>query len=236
MLVLIYILVFFFFKQKTAYEMRISDWSSDVCSSDLLLEDLHVTGAVHRLHSQDALLGLGDEHVLVELLPVSRGLPQRAVDELRCPHLDVAGGLQAAAQVGLHRAVARPALRVPEHRSGGLLLQVEEVHLPPEAPVIALLGLLQHGEVGLQPLLVLPAGAVDALELGIARVAAPVGTGDLGQLEGMAELARRGQMRADAEVETVALAVDGELLAGRQSPYMPGLILLADGRAVAERQ
>src|SRR3546814_10745101 len=29
--------VFFFFKQKTAYEMRISDWSSDVCSSDLLL-------------------------------------------------------------------------------------------------------------------------------------------------------------------------------------------------------
>src|SRR3546814_6997013 len=30
-----YILFFFFFKQKTAYEMRISDWSSDVCSSDL---------------------------------------------------------------------------------------------------------------------------------------------------------------------------------------------------------
>src|SRR3546814_2106705 len=28
-------LIFFFFKQKTAYEMRISDWSSDVCSSDL---------------------------------------------------------------------------------------------------------------------------------------------------------------------------------------------------------
>src|SRR3546814_5082962 len=31
-----YILVSFFFKQKTAYEMRISDWSSDVCSSDLI--------------------------------------------------------------------------------------------------------------------------------------------------------------------------------------------------------
>src|SRR3546814_10025323 len=28
--------LYFFFKQKTAYEMRISDWSSDVCSSDLL--------------------------------------------------------------------------------------------------------------------------------------------------------------------------------------------------------
>src|SRR3546814_5397735 len=31
----IFLCVFFFFKQKTAYEMRISDWSSDVCSSDL---------------------------------------------------------------------------------------------------------------------------------------------------------------------------------------------------------
>src|SRR3546814_4604752 len=28
--------IFFFFKQKTAYELRISDWSSDVCSSDLI--------------------------------------------------------------------------------------------------------------------------------------------------------------------------------------------------------
>src|SRR3546814_5617178 len=35
MSVLCYVLLFFFFKQKTAYEMRISDWSSDVCSSDL---------------------------------------------------------------------------------------------------------------------------------------------------------------------------------------------------------
>src|SRR3546814_10780777 len=32
---LVALCIFFFFKQKTAYEMRISDWSSDVCSSDL---------------------------------------------------------------------------------------------------------------------------------------------------------------------------------------------------------
>src|SRR3546814_18519160 len=35
--------IFFFFKQKTAYEMRISDWSSDVCSSDLLSGNLAYT-------------------------------------------------------------------------------------------------------------------------------------------------------------------------------------------------
>src|SRR3546814_16518288 len=34
-MIILSILCFFFFKQKTAYEMRISDWSSDVCSSDL---------------------------------------------------------------------------------------------------------------------------------------------------------------------------------------------------------
>src|SRR3546814_1305999 len=38
-------LYFFFFKQKTAYEMRISDWSSDVCSSDLIAQDLEARAA-----------------------------------------------------------------------------------------------------------------------------------------------------------------------------------------------
>src|SRR3546814_3561924 len=34
------VLFLFFFKQKTAYEMRISDWSSDVCSSDLVNDEM----------------------------------------------------------------------------------------------------------------------------------------------------------------------------------------------------
>src|SRR3546814_3579850 len=42
-------LLLFFFKQKTAYEMRISDWSSDVCSSDLAL-----IGKAHRLQTAQA--------------------------------------------------------------------------------------------------------------------------------------------------------------------------------------
>src|SRR3546814_5661538 len=36
------VVIFFFFKQKTAYELRISDWSSDVCSSDLMVQTLMV--------------------------------------------------------------------------------------------------------------------------------------------------------------------------------------------------
>src|SRR3546814_16046289 len=42
-----YFVLFFFFKQKTAYEMRISDWSSDVCSSDLPTDPKR-----HPLHNQ----------------------------------------------------------------------------------------------------------------------------------------------------------------------------------------
>src|SRR3546814_20848797 len=42
-------LLFFFFKQKTAYEMRISDWSSDVCSSDLSACDGVRDGAHRRI-------------------------------------------------------------------------------------------------------------------------------------------------------------------------------------------
>src|SRR3546814_9468312 len=43
--------LFFLFKQKTAYEMRISDWSSDVCSSDLFVTNApHLDNALGHLH------------------------------------------------------------------------------------------------------------------------------------------------------------------------------------------
>src|SRR3546814_7811206 len=44
----------FFFKQKTAYEMRISDWSSDVCSSDLIAQGAD-QGGVQALQLGDPL-------------------------------------------------------------------------------------------------------------------------------------------------------------------------------------
>src|SRR3546814_2187283 len=51
--------MFCFFKQKTAYEMRISDWSSDVCSSDLLLSPLL---SVPQLRQHGVLLHHGLVH------------------------------------------------------------------------------------------------------------------------------------------------------------------------------
>src|SRR3546814_1271962 len=48
---------FFFFKQKTAYEMRISDWSSDVCSSDLL-----VRWGLHLRNTLSGVLNMRNRH------------------------------------------------------------------------------------------------------------------------------------------------------------------------------
>src|SRR3546814_4025093 len=51
---------FFFFKQKTAYEMRISDWSSDVCSSDLFQLARFADDAAEHLdfHRENGLAGI----------------------------------------------------------------------------------------------------------------------------------------------------------------------------------
>src|SRR3546814_5159167 len=54
------IFIFFFFKQKTAYEMRISDWSSDVCSSDLLALRYNALVKQESLARFAQSLGLGD--------------------------------------------------------------------------------------------------------------------------------------------------------------------------------
>src|SRR3546814_2671424 len=93
---------FFFFKQKTAYEMRISDWSSDVCASDLLKE-------LHRL--------------LVEEWPC----PVRDTQAGRS--ILLLGRCRRSGARGLHHAVqgsrSRPALfpeRLHRTRSGWLFL------------------------------------------------------------------------------------------------------------------
>src|SRR3546814_10473115 len=57
--------IFFFFKQKTAYEMRISDWSSDVCSSDLVtyIESIYSGRNAHCVNN--GLAGIKSVHFLI---------------------------------------------------------------------------------------------------------------------------------------------------------------------------
>src|SRR3546814_21175854 len=65
--------LFFFFKQKTAYEMRISDWSSDVCSSDLpvgFIEPISVTPMMSLLVQRASVLMLRPAALMAEALLV----------------------------------------------------------------------------------------------------------------------------------------------------------------------
>src|SRR3546814_9764029 len=75
---------FFFFKQKTAYELRISDWSSDVCSSDLLCRARkvarigHQFGAAHHQHRRQFLTpGIEQRHRLFALAVAVECFDQR---------------------------------------------------------------------------------------------------------------------------------------------------------------
>src|SRR3546814_20172045 len=93
----------FFFKQKTAYEMRISDWSSDVCSSDLRGAAEQHGEAVHL--QQD---GEGDQH-------------QRRHEDTCLQQAHLAGGNRprggagdAPVDVATEDVVARAAARAPE--------------------------------------------------------------------------------------------------------------------------
>src|SRR5476651_1889413 len=207
-------------------------------AAQTLVEDLDVARAVHRLQREDALRRVGDElaqaflvlaeiHVLAELLPVARGFPQAAVVELRRLHLDIAAGLELASQVRLERAPERPALGVPVDHAGGVFLLMEEAHLAAEPAMVALLGLLDAQQVGLEVLVREEDRAVDALELRLGRVAAPVGARHLRELERLAQLARRRQVRTEAHVEPVALLVDGDDLVPRQLVGPLGFELLA---------
>src|SRR3546814_2088730 len=89
--------MFFCFKQKTAYEMRMSDWSSDVCSSDLGAQR-----GGHHPHRRDRAERDGVPDVLLRDLRVHRGGGVRLV----CQALSAAGPLPE-----LTGATTRPATR-----------------------------------------------------------------------------------------------------------------------------
>src|SRR3546814_6021360 len=91
-------MIFFFFKQKTAYEMRISDWSSDVCSSDLSPElkvssfgqspeDPEVSSVQPALDAQASstirqAVGNVEDAMIRETLERNKGNKKRAAEEL----------------------------------------------------------------------------------------------------------------------------------------------------------
>src|SRR3546814_1061371 len=113
------IYMFFFFKQKTAYEMRISDWSSDVCSSDLRVH-AYVPGRVGihpgRVQAEVAGVGLpaGGEQHRVEGFRDTGDAHAAGAGALECGHVV----LQAQRDAGLAVVLLQPLdQRSEEHTS-----------------------------------------------------------------------------------------------------------------------
>src|SRR3546814_2378124 len=99
---------FFFFKQKTAYEMRISDWSSDVCSSDL--------NAMRAMNARVKLHGISESAVAADFLGIRTDdhdggpwpqLLQRSAEHLRLVAISLGLAILLAVPLGILAARRR---------------------------------------------------------------------------------------------------------------------------------
>src|SRR5579875_3878651 len=124
---------------------------------------------------------------------------------------------------------------MPEHAADRLLLHMEQVELAPEPAVVAALGLFEAKEKLFEVLLACPGGAVDALQLRLFRIAAPIGAGRVHQLEGLPEAAGRRQVRPGAQIDKIALPVEADLLLRRDLADIFRLVILADAAKEADR-
>src|SRR5581483_8691449 len=127
--------------------------------------------------------------------------------------LDVAADEVLAAAEILERVPDHHPLRVPERRTGRMLGQMEEIELGTDPAVVALPRLLEALEIRVEILLVVEGSAVDAGELRLRRVAAPVRAGEPGELQGLDRL-RVLQVRTAAEIREFPLRVQGNVPLG----------------------
>src|SRR3546814_19735198 len=117
---------FFFFKQKTAYEMRISDWSSDVCSSDLYRPRI---GALQVLHfGQHETQGFG--------MAPNGAAPVRRMMRLGGIRNDQRGPLQNLPDIIQPPRPQVGVARRPFTRNHGVLDAVVPTHFPALSPFL----------------------------------------------------------------------------------------------------
>src|SRR3546814_9917899 len=119
--------MFFFFKQKTAYEMRISDWSSDVCSSDLFKGNGEVAekaaaewrGWPVRKRLEHALVNGIDAFVVEDTEEARKEAPRpiEVIEGTLMDGMNVVGDLFGAGKMFLPQVVKSARVRSEEHTS-----------------------------------------------------------------------------------------------------------------------
>src|SRR3546814_5536880 len=112
-------MICFFLKQKTAYEMRISDWSSDVCSSDLVRLSANFKSTQQNTGGEKAKFGLTAPQIL-EALEMLRAAGRLDAVQMIHFHLgsqvanvqDVARGLREASRSEEHTSELQSLMRI----------------------------------------------------------------------------------------------------------------------------
>src|SRR3546814_19217140 len=120
--------IFFFFKQKTAYEMRISDWSSDVCSSDLQLASSPAIAVltsgelaiVRPIRSALSSLAAPLTNMVMNLLAPS---PSRTTDCASWRHKSASAAAKASAP-GSSKPVSGALAALPAAQASTVLLEI----------------------------------------------------------------------------------------------------------------
>src|SRR3546814_8179344 len=107
---------FFFFKQKTAYEMRISDWSSDVCSSDLGA-NVMLAGHADKSGAASYNVGLSQRRAdAVRAYMTSKGIPDGVISTEafgeRAPRVETADGVRELQRSEEHTSELQSLMRI----------------------------------------------------------------------------------------------------------------------------
>src|SRR3546814_5335526 len=119
---------FFFFKQKTAYEMRISDWSSDVCPSDLLAVELDLAHIGVGVGQPDRLDGETLAARQVQRRAVDEGTPDHILVRSRRDRIEAEAGEDQPRRHLAEVVIARQAV------GGRLILAIDALPQPPLRP------------------------------------------------------------------------------------------------------
>ena len=207
-------------------ELAVAQWQVAV-AAHAIVENLDMARAIHRLQRIGAVFRFRDEHVFTIIVPVTGFFPQAAVENLRRLDFLVAIDLVHIAHVLLDLLPDRPALRVPEDQARRFFLEMEEIELLAQLAVVALFRLFQVVQVQFLVFLLGPGRAIDTLQHLVFRVAAPVGAGQLHQLEHF-QLARRWHVRAAAQVGELAFGIQRHFLVGRDRADQFSLVRFAD--------
>ena len=182
-------------------------------------------GAVHRLDGEVFPVDHGGVHIVLIMIPVTGGLPEGALHDLRRGDFNIVPLLVYLTPVVNQGIAKNHALRQIERESGCFIAEGEKAKLLAELAVVTLLCFFKLHEISIKFLCSPEGNTVDAGKHFVFAVVFPVRARLLGDLEGLEGLGI-GQVRSEAHVHVLALLEETELCLVRQIGHVLNLIFL----------